>query len=1705
MRQNSLLKYLVILIILASVMAGIWYFAHRPSEKLPENDDPNQTFAVVDAADRSFDGLPALAITFSLPLDTGKPVDKYVQVFSMPDVLKPQPTTGSEYNNPENDEVGRTLVSTKANDTDISGGKLIAGAWVVGDNPRILYFPHINPQTRYVVQVKAGLPSKMGKTLTSEVRYSILTAQVSPAYYFASNGMVLPAKQSGGLPIVTVNVPEVDVQFLKVKDDQLPRFLDRVINGKKRETLPTNVGEQEDATDNAANNDWLRSNLHGAVQSYQLDDLRQLTESVYEGRFLTEQIKNKRSVTYLPVEEIKELKGPGVYVAVMSQPGRFLSDFQTTYFYVSDIGLHTRLYSKSADTFVSSLADGSAVGGVEISWLDEQGKILARTETDSAGHATFAEQPKNAKVILARKEKQISMLAIKEPALDLSEFIVTGEPYKPIRLFAYAGRNLYRPGESLDVSVVARNADGHSVPQFINVPIQARLKGPDGREQFKAAWRPDTRYPGYFLQRIVLPADAATGTWTLELRADPADKIPATVFKFGVEEFLPERMKVALTSKQAFLKPDQDYTIDVVGTYLYGAPATGNRLLGAVQFERQANPLDKQYPGFEFGDVNETEKRTRKELEEHILNDKGQASVAIDLAPVHSRHSPYLVRTTLSLLETGGRPVVRSIEKVVWPASVLIGVRPLYTTNFAPANSPVEFEVIRVDSDGKLQESAAMPVRLFLEDRHYYWRFLDQGGWQSGFTETDELVATSSVKVSGDVRGKIRLPVKFGRYRLEILDPATNQQLVYRFYAGWNAQADETQGNRPDRVALKLDKSTYNNGDTAQLTISPPHDGQALIMVEGDQVMWLKRVSVSAKGSTVSIPIKKDWERHDLYVSVIVLRPGNENDEITPARALGIVHLPLNRSDRRLEVAIEAPEKIKPETSVNIKIKVPNAKLINPGKQVLVTLSAVDTGILAITQFQTPDPFEFFFGRLRYGADIHDVYGRLIEKMAGQKGKLKFGGDNMPKPGKNLPKKAKLIDLFSGPVLLNEHGEAEITLNVPDFNGTLRLMAVVSSEDRFGSKEREMIVAAPLVAEISTPRFLSLGDKAMIALDLTNLSGIDQQFTLGLNGGEGLKIAEGERKISLQNQQKTTLRFPVEASDMLGLQEMKLKIAGKNIQLERRFPLMIQAPTQQQQLKKRYVVKANDTLEVKDVNLSSLYSSSVLAHILVSNKAPIDIRAAVQGLLTYPYGCSEQTVSAAYPHLFIDETLAKKFRLKPFTREQRDTIVDRTIARLATMQAPNGGFSLWGNASDYDYWLSAYISNFLVDARQQGFTVSDTLFHKATDFLLRGLQEGVSRLPSTTAQLQSETKIESESIWQENRIRDNGRFNVLAFGGYVLSRINKAPMSTLRQLHESRSLAASGLALTQLGIALNLMGDDARSRVALAEGLMKPRNAGYWWYDYGSALRDAAWAYSLLQQHHIKLDGSENLLAIVADQMEQQRYYSTQEKMALFQVGLSYSLQTNEPWSASLSMNGKTEHIGAKEGVFFELTPQNIVSGLKLKNNSRDDIWVELALTGNPIKLLPPKKDVIKLSRTMYGSDGKAIGNRPLKVGESVIMHLKVSAKTNIGNGMIVDRIPAGLEIENINIVHGEKMSVFKFDGIDPSEAMQDSRIKHIEFRDDRFVAAARIENGQLNLFYRMRVVTPGKFVIPPLYADDMYRPDIYGSIGGGDTLMVTE
>jgi uncharacterized protein YfaS (alpha-2-macroglobulin family) len=1694
---ESGLAPVAVIALLATLVGGYFGFGSLIGKGPDEPATAGVAFEVVDGAHREFDGSPALALSFSLPLDARSDPGQFVQVLEMPpSPSQPPPRVRSEededgeheedFNPNSNPKLG-TSVSRKAEDTKLDDGKPVSGAWVVGENPRLLYFPHIKPQTRYVVRVQSGLPARSDAKLATEVRFSIQTAAVAPAFYFASRGMVLPAAQNGGLPITTVNVPEVDIQFLKVKPDQLPGFLEKVIAGVPRK-VEDQKGEEENYSDRG-------TRLQGAVSGWELDRFHKMTTSSYVGRFTAEQKADRRSVTFIPVENVSALREPGVYIAVMSQPNRFRYDYQTTYFYVSDLGLHVRQYAgKGADAHVSSLADGRPMSGVEVSWIGADGKVLAKGESDGDGRANFTERPKDARVVMARKGDHLSLITLKEPALDLAEFDVGGMTSSPVRLFAYGGRNLYRPGEKFDVSVLARDADGRPVP---SQPLQAILRRPDGQAQWTATWAPEEKFGGYYRRAVDLPMDAATGFWNLELRADPAAKVPGTVMRIGVEEFLPERMKLELGTKAERLDPGSGWTIDIGGSYLYGAPAAGNKLLGVVNIERSRNPLEKRLPGFVFGDADEDSVRSRVELPESTLDDSGKASVDVSLAPVGKRRSPFLVRATLSLLESGGRPVVRSIERIHWPAPALVALRPMFVGAYAREGSTAEFELARVDASAQTRAAAALPVRLFRENRNWYWRFDDQRGWHSGFSETDELVATTTVSVPAASRGKLSLPVKYGRYRVEVLDPETGLTARYRFYAGWSAKDDETQGVRPDRVALKFDKPAYADGDTAVLTVTPPHAGEALITVEGDKLLWSRRVSLPIDGKTFEIPVSKEWKRHDLYVTAMVLRPGSAGEKggagVTPARALGLIHLPLERGGRKLSVALDAPKKMAPDQPLKVKLKVPEAK----GQSAMVTLSAVDVGILNITGFKSPDPHGFYFGKLRYGHDLHDIYGRVIESMAGRKGQLKWGGDAAPKPTKSLPKKVRMVDLFSGPVALDANGEAEISLPVPDFNGALRLMAVAASGERFGMQEAEVTVASPLVVELARPRFLSVGDSALLALDVHNLSGAAQEVKIKVGNGDGLVIRNGEQKLTLKDQQKRVLRIPLEAGTAIGLTEVQVQIESPLIRLNRSFPLQVQAPTPRQTVVKRYALAPGETLDLKEGDLSGFLRQTVAATLSVSDKAPIDVRSAVQGLLTYPYGCAEQTTSTAYPHVFIDETAAKTFGLKPYTQAQRAEMLEKAIARLAGMQAPGGGFSLWGNVSEYQYWLSAYVANFLIDAREQGFNVPAEMEKKAVEFLLKGLQEGVAGLP------RGPLAYSENSVWNDWRYAGSGRFAVLAHGAYVLARQGKAPLATLRQLAEASEQSHSGLGLVHLGLALKLMGDDTRSKTAIESGMKKPRLNNSWWGDYGSDLRDWSMMYVLLQKHELAPEGRENLVLQVAGEVERNRYLSTQEKLALFLLGRGFASQKGGDWAAELARAGKAGSIGGKGTQFQALAAGELAAGLKLKNTHKERLYIELNYSGNPAKAPAARRDVFDIKREWYTADGKPVGSRPLKVGETLIVRLNVKDLGRHANGLVVDYVPAGVEIENANIVQGEQNSV-EVAKIDMRMAMQDSRIKHVEFRDDRFVVAARL-TGEMNFFYRVRVVTPGKFVVPPSYAEDMYQPMIYGLAGGGETIVVVD
>jgi uncharacterized protein YfaS (alpha-2-macroglobulin family) len=1690
--------------VVALAGAGVWWYQQRHAMPSVADIGSAEAFNLVECKPRLFDGSPAVAVMFTQPLSSRQDWDK---LLTATERQASPPASGDESE------------ASKEKPQDASDtGQPVKGRWVLTDNPRVLMLSYATPNHRYQVQVSADIEAAHGARLGS-ARACEVTAEAMPeSFYFASKGIVLPAGQNGGLPVVTVNTPEVDVQFLRVNDDALPRFLEQVAG----RPAPRSDEESDEGDDEYQGYRSSQSSLRGTVSTWRLDELRDSTTSVYLSRFTTDARKNRRNVSLLPVEKIKPLQEPGIYIAIMNAPGRFGWDYQVTYFYVTDIGLHIRRHAAQTDVFATSLKSGTAIRGVELSLMDASGKSLAQARTNGDGHAVFTGNSDKARVVVARRGREMSLLALREPALDLSEFQTWGHSSSNQKLFIYAGRDLYRPGETFTVSVLARDADGQT-RSAAAAPLSLTLKAPDGSTASTHLVRPHAIGSAYYQQAFELPANAATGRWSLEAKADPGAKRPDQQWFFSVEEFLPERMKLNITAKEGALLDTGTLPLDVEGSYLYGAPASGNRLLGTVVTERAAEALPSEWPDFLFGSVNDDNARTRTEIEETALDDEGKASLN-PAFPQGSGQSPLNVRVALSLLESGGRPVVRAVERTWWPAPQLVGLRPLFDRHVAPEGGLAQFELTRVNPQGQFVGANEISVRLVREDRNWYWRYEDGRGWHSGYETSEELVEARSIKLTA--RTKIALPVRWGRYRIEVNDPSTQIGAVYRFYAGWGAQDADDMGNRPDRVQLKLEGAPFKPGDTAKLTITPPHDGEALVTVEGDRVLWQKRIGVRTRGTPIEIPVDEAWKRHDLYIGVVAFRPGSEGDRVTPARALGLVHLPLSRTSRQLKLKLTAPAKAAPEQNVAVKLKLQDSAgkplTLQPNSRAMVTVSAVDVGILNITGFSTPDPSNFFFGKHRYGADLLDLYGKLIEKMEGNLAKHRFGGDSGMRESQDTVQKVRLVDLFSGPVALNAQGEATVPLTLPDFNGTLRLMAVASTTDSYASAEAEMTVAAPLVAELSMPRFISPGDSATVALDVSNLSGVKQQVSVKIEAESPLRFSGQQGPITLADKQRTVLRYQVEATDALGLAPIKLTVSAGNIRVVREAALQVQPATPIVRETRRLRIDPGASTKLDASLIEPLWPGSALTSLSISATPPIDVRSAVQGLLMYPYGCLEQTTSSAYPLVFIDEDGAKAFGMKPLPREERASRLDTAFGRLAGMQKSSGGFGLWSSSDSYEGWLSAYVTGFLQDAKQAGFAVPEGMQQRSMAALLEQFQRATSRQETPFKDAAKDIPRDAQGRITDSYVLERMRRAHLAFAeaahqGYMLAREEKAPLATLRTLLDTyQSNARSPLPLIHLGIALKLMGDEARASRALEAAMALPyglqpqlaEGSGHWseWLgDYGSRIRDHALAYALLYRHQIAHPRRENLLMDLAAEFDKRQYYSTQERLALFLAARAAGMGSAggaPAWKAKLQLNDRAQALSGTSGAIRALDTAQLRKGVSIANEGEQPLYIEYSAEGYPLRPLPPRDDRIVIERSWFTTDGKPTSARQFKTGEMLIVRLQVKAKQPIKDGLVVDRIPAGLEIENLNLSQGVQANEFTVDGQNVASVMNNNRIKHTEYRDDRFVAAAELSGETLTLYYLARVVTPGRFVVPAPFAEDMYRPEIRG-VGKAESDLV--
>ncbi|MNM69461.1 hypothetical protein D3C81_810570 [compost metagenome] len=421
------------------------------------------------------------------------------------------------------------------------------------------------------------------------------------------------------------------------------------------------------------------------------------------------------------------------------------------------------------------------------------------------------------------------------------------------------------------------------------------------------------------------------------------------------------------------------------------------------------------------------------------------------------------------------------------------------------------------------------------------------------------------------------------------------------------------------------------------------------------------------------------------------------------------------------------------------------------------------------------------------------------------------------------------------------------------------------------------------------------------------------------------------------------------------------------------------------------------------------------------------------------------------------------------------------------MQRYNGSFGLWSSDDQEEFWLTAYVTDFLLRAREQGYAVPPEALKKASERLLRYLQE----------------RNLIEVNYSQNA--EHSRFAVQSYAALVLARTQQAPLGALRSLFERRSDARSGLPLVQLAIALDKMGDKPRAQQALQAGLAVTRNENTWLGDYGSPVRDQALILSLLTENNLASDKLDARLFELSDQMAGNRWLSTQERNALFLAGRGLLRKPEGNWSARLDSAGEVREFNNEQSG-MKLEGALLASPLTIQNEGSETLFQQLTLSGYPRQAPVARGSGMTIRREFLGMNGQALDIKALKSGDLVLVHLAVTANTQVPDALVVDLLPAGLELENQNLAQSAASLENASSAVKEwRESMQNAAVVHQEFRDDRYVAALNIDQyATTHLLYLARAVTPGTYKVPPPQVESMYRPN-YNAVGESPAELVVK
>ncbi len=1498
----------------------------------------------------------------------------------------------------------------------------------------------------YKARIRAGMPAKSGEKLKRPIEVTIAFGD-KPAYVgFVGDGVILPRLEADGLGIETVNVEKVNVSVYRVSDRSLARK--SIAQGEASpEGEYSYVWDQEDGAD--------------------------VGVKVFDKEIDVKKIENDAVTTVFPLgAALPDLK-PGAYFVRLTDatPGgdQYRKAQAWRWVMFTDLAMTSYSSGEGIDIFVRSIESGRPLSGVELELVATNNDILARAVTAGDGRARFekaavnGDYPLTPRMIMAYgPQEDFAALDLSRAPLDLSDRNVDGRA-APSVLDAYVwlDRGVYRPGETAHVSGMLRDSAGLAADR----PLTVTIYRPNSTKALER--RVDELSIGGFSFDYDVPASAARGVWRIEVKADGAGVVGGETF--SVEDFVPQRIEVKLgVDEKQPMRAGEKRSVAVDARYLYGAPAGALEVESEARLRLDPNPFPA-LAGYRYGPVNGRFDERFITLAKTATGADGKASVdlAINDAP-KNYGAPLRADLVVGVVEPGGRAVRESARIPVRPDDRYLGLKLGKDGGWGfGQNEPAEIDAVLVDWNGK-QVAGEVEWRIVEEDYWFDW-YRENGEWRWRRSYKDVLVAEGRTQAKTDGPARIAQALDAGSYRLTATDPASGAKTDIRFYVGWRSY--ESGADTPDQATLTVTSENVAPGARARLFIDPPYAGEAIVAIATDKVHLVQRFKVEDKGREIIVDTDAAWGS-GFYVLATIVTPRDAVRRPIPRRAMGVAYVPYDMGARKMKVAIGAPDLVRPRQTVTAPVKIEG---IARGEDVMLTVAAVDEGILRLTKFASPDPAGFYYSKKRLGVEVRDDYGRILDANLGAP--ARFGGDQLGGEGLTVVP-IKSVALFNGPVQVDDEGVARVPLDIPDFNGELRLMAVAWSANKLGSAAQPLTVRDPVPALLSLPRFLGPNDKAEATLLIDNVEGAPGDYNVAVTG-EGPVRADQTKTQTLAKAQQATALFPVTAG-AVGVGGVNLSVAGPGgFSVARNYPIEVRTPYFPVTEVSTRQLLPGESVALDRTLIANYVPGSTAVSVSFSRLRGVDPGPLVDSLYRYPYGCSEQLTSTAMPLLYIDALGGEAGRGPEFAVRPR---VQDAVNKLLNRQGPDGAFGLWREGdSSAQPWLGAYVTDFLYRAKQEGYGVPDEALDKA--------YEALAQIARTDRWVYIGYQMQAyEGPWS-NDTSEQLRRRSAAYALYVLARAGRADLSDLRYFNDALlDNTASPLAKAHVAAALAMLGDRARALSAFGKAMdaVGYQNTGDY---YQTSLRDAAGVLALLAEVR-NAPGLNAMSEKFIGLMKDPNSMHTQEK-AFVLLAAQSMLRAGGP--VSLTRNGAAISVETP-APRFNLTRDDLEAGASYANAGEGPLFASVSVYGSPTTPPAAAAQGFTLTKRLTTRDGRPVDPMTIKQNDRLVIVITGKPAANrLHPAIVADLLPAGFEIEAVlRPVDGAQREGASSGPYAWAGALSWTKVS--EARDDRFVAAIDLYNnvGDFTLAYVVRAVTPGEYVFPGAVIEDMYRPGVF-------------